>query len=806
MKILKFGGSSVSTPERIKNVVNIVNDVKGDKAVVVSAFGGVTDELIALSQQAAQGNAEYRPRLLKLKERHLSAAKELTHSDETQTQIESFFKELDDALHGVFLVKELSRRSLDFIVSFGERLSAFIISKSFPQAIFVDARDIIRTDRNFGSAKVNFDKTNPLIQSFFSRCSSLPIITGFIGSTVQNETTTLGRGGSDFTASIIGAAINAEEIEIWTDVNGVMTADPRKVQQAFPISKMTYKEALELSYFGAKVIHPPTISPALQKNIPLWIKNTFNPKETGTFISNVPNKDSGMISGISSIDQISLVQLEGSGMVGVYGTAMRLFGALAKKGINVILISQASSEHSICFAVSPQHADLAKEAIEEEFKLEMHAKLIDPVEIENDLSIVAAVGENMRRTPGIAGRVFGALGKNGINVVAMAQGSSEYNISIVIKKSDEAKALNVIHEEFFLSTTTTLNLFVVGLGLIGKTLLEQIQNQLIVLQKEQSLNIKLIGLANSQKMVFNGAGIPLENWEENLLKTEEHMNIDSFVSKMKGFNLLNSIFVDCTASEDIAARYPEILNSSISIVTPNKKANSGSFSFYQKLKTLSKLKGVRYYYETNVGAGLPVISTISDLLNSGDKILKIEAVLSGTLSYLFNSFTKDRKFSEVLQEAQQKGFTEPDPREDLNGKDVMRKILILARECGYPLEMEDVSIDPLLSEDCFAANSVAEFYEKLKAHDAEFDRKRDQAAQKGKVLRYGALFENGKASISLLEVDPKHPFYHLSGSDNIISITTERYHDTPLVIKGPGAGAQVTAGEVLADMIRIAQH
>ena len=817
MKILKFGGSSVSSPERIKNVICIVKekyDHSPKLAVVVSAFGGVTDELIQISQEASHGNKDYATRLTALHNRHRLAAEALIPTESLPRvleQINQNFQELHDSIQGVLLVKELSKRTLDFIMSFGERLSAYIISEamktSIPNAEFLDARTIIKTDRNFGAALVDYEKTNALIQQWFTSSNAMPVITGFIASTEQNEVTTLGRGGSDFTAAIVGAGLNVDEIEIWTDVNGVMTADPRKVQQAFPIPKMTFKEALEMSYFGAKVIHPPTITPALHKNIPIWIKNTFNPTAEGTFISHRQNGNpSSAICGLSSIDKVSLLRLEGSGMVGAWGIAMRLFGALAKKEISVILISQGSSEHSICFAIAPRSAKLAVEAINEEFKLEMHAELIDPVIVENDLSIVAVVGENMRKTPGIAGRVFGSLGKNGINVVAMVQGSSEYNISIVVKSHDEVKALNVIHEEFFLSRIATLNLFLVGTGLIGKTLLEQIQKQFAVLREEHALEIRVAGLANSQNMCFNPTGISLDNWEKQLQESAEKMEISSFVAKMKELNLMNSVFVDCTASEEIAKTYATILESSISIVTPNKKANSGPYFVYQQLKYLSKQKGIKFYYETNVGAGLPVISTVADLLKSGDKILKIEAVLSGTLSYLFNSFTKGKKFSEVLQEAQQKGFTEPDPREDLNGKDVMRKILILARESGHALEMAEIVIEPLLPEECFSASSVADFYQKLKEFDKLFDQKREQAEKEGKVLRYGAEFENGVAKISLKAVDSQHPFFHLSGSDNIISITTERYRETPLVIKGQGAGAQVTAGEVLADIIRIAQY
>lgn len=815
MRILKFGGSSVGSPERIINMMKIVKE-KYDESqhlgIVVSAFGGVTDQLIQISTQAVQADPEYRYMLSQLQNKHLHFAETLVSKEflaETSEKLSIFFNELNNALHGVTLIKELSKRTQDFIMSFGEQLSAYIISQGMrsliPSAVFLDARELVKTDRSFGSARINYKQTFPLIQKWFNDYSSMPVITGFIGSTEQRETTTLGRGGSDFTASIFGAALNAKEIEIWTDVSGVMTADPRKVLQAFPIAAMSYKEALEMSHFGAKVLHPPTIAPALQRNIPLSIKNTFEPKAAGTFISHSNQNSEALICGISSIDHIALLRIEGSGMVGVCGVAMRLFGALAKHEINVILISQGSSEHSICFAISPQSALQAKEAIESEFFLEMQAGLIDPVVIENDLSIIAVVGENMRKTPGISGRLFGALGKNGINVSAMVQGSSEYNISVVIKKEDESKALNVIHEEFFLSHQTTLNVFLVGTGLIGSTLLEQICKQLPVLKQEQAIDIRIVGLAGSRNMCFNCSGIDLNRWQDTLQHQSEPMQIDEFINKMKASNLMNSIFVDCTASEEIANSYGSILAANISIVTPNKKANSGKYETYCTLKELSRKRGVKFLYETNVGAGLPIISTVNDLLRSGDKIIKIEAILSGTLSYLFNAFEKGKSFSSALREAQQKGFTEPDPREDLNGRDVMRKLLILARECGHALELQDILLEPLLPQECFNG-TVDEFYQKLEACDATYNQKRDQAAQKGQVLRYIAEFENGKASITLQAVDANHPFYHLSGSDNIIALTTERYQETPLVIKGQGAGAAVTAGEVFADIIRIASY
>lgn len=813
MRVMKFGGSSVATPERIQQVIGIVAErAVQPVAVVVSAFGGVTDELIAMGHKASRGEMDYLDTLKNVKERHYTIAEALIPAkrmESVNAHLEKEFKELTDALQGIALIRELTKRTLDLLMSFGERLSAYIIAAAMQEkvknAIFVDARGLITTDRHFGSGHVNYDHTYPNIHSKLGDGKSTPIITGFIASTPTGETTTLGRGGSDFTAAIVGAALKADEIEIWTDVDGVMTADPRKVKQAFPIARMTYKEALEMSHFGAKVIHPPTIAPALQRNIPIRIKNTLNPSSEGTLITSESCDHEHPISGISSIDEVALFRVEGSGIVGVCGVASRLFGALARKEISVILISQGSSEHSICFAIAPQGADFALEVLEEEFALEMQAGLIDEIMVEKEVSIVAVVGENMRKTPGIAGRLFGALGRNGVNIITVAQGSSEFNISMVISKADEIKALNVIHEAFFLSQVKTLNLFLCGTGLIGKTLLGLIQKQNSNLQKDYSLNLNLIGIANSSHMVFDPKGISIESYDARLHGSNEKMHVAGFVKRMRECNLSNSIFVDCTSSQEVADVYATVLDNSISIVTPNKKANSGPYSTYKQLKALSMKRGVKFLYETNVGAGLPIIGTVIDLIRSGDKIRKIEAILSGTLSYLFNTFmtSPNLSFSEVLREAQKKGFTEPDPRDDLNGMDVMRKLLILIRESGYPFELDQIALEPLLPQECFDADSVDAFYKKLEGHNAAFDARRKAALKAEKTLRFVASFENEKAKVGLQEVDAKHPFYHLSGSDNIIAFTTERYRDNPLVIKGQGAGAEVTAGEVLADIIRI---
>jgi aspartokinase/homoserine dehydrogenase 1 len=632
------------------------------------------------------------------------------------------------------------------------------------------------------------------------------VITGFIGSTFNNETTTLGRGGSDYTASIFAAALHANEIEIWTDVDGVLTTDPKKVKKAFPLKSLTYEEAMELSHFGAKVIHPPTMHPALERKIPIRIKNTFNPAFEGTVINGKSLPNNFPIKGISAIDDIALIRLQGSGMVGVAGIAQRIFKALAAREINIIMITQASSEHTICFAVLPKFSNLAKKAIQEEFHYEIKEKLINDPIVECNLSIIAVVGENMRNTPGISGKVFQALGKNGINIIAIAQGSSELNISSVIGKENLAKALNALHDAFFLSIAKTVNLYIVGTGLIGGTLLSQIHQQEDFLAKEYLLNVKIIALANRGKMLIDKNGINPSEWKERLQSDGIKTNLNDFVEQMKNYNLPSSIFVDCTASEQVADKYLEILDSAISVVTPNKRANTRSYKYYEQLKNSALNHNVKFLYETNVGAGLPIISTIRDLVSSGDKVLKIEGVLSGTLSYLFTSYTKGKSFSEIVKQAKEKGFTEPDPREDLNGMDVARKLLILAREIGLKLELKNMKVESLIPKSALKTKSVDEFFIKLAEHDDEFEKKRKKAEANGKVLRYIARLENGKAEISLQEVGTDHPFYSLSGSDNIFAFTTKHYQERPIVIKGPGAGANVTSAGVFADIIRISNY
>lgn len=816
MKVLKFGGSSVATPQRILSIVEILKGYqqRGDKfAVVFSAFGGVTDMLLDMSNKAEQGDISYLEDFENFKIRHIEAITALLSGEAftaTEAAVNVGFEELDNLLKGIFLLQEASVRSMDYVGSFGERNAAFIISKTLQlhglNAEYLDARKVIKTDKTFSAAKVNFDITNQNIQNHFASTEAIQIITGFISSTEKGITTTLGRGGSDYTVAIFGAALSAEVIEIWTDVDGVMTADPRKVKGSFTQHSMTYAEAMEMSHFGAKVIYPPTIVPALQKGIPLRIRNTFNPSFEGTLISGYHEKNDSVVKGISSIGNISLLTLEGNGMVGVIGVSGRLFSALAANKINVILITQGSSEHSISFAVKPADAEIAKVAIETEFEYELNQKLVALPRVENDLTVIAVIGENMRYRSGMAGKMFQSLGKNGINIIAIAQGSSELNISAVIRKSDEHKALNALHESFFESDLMVLHLFVVGVGLIGKTLLKQIQETADYLKENRGLEIRVVALSNSRKMVFDDNGIDLNNWQSTLSESDEKANITQFIDKMKTLNLRNSIFIDNTANAQIPKHYATILDSSISISTPNKIAASSTFDNYQNLKNIADAKSVRFAYETNVGAGLPILTTLNDLITSGDEILKIEGVLSGSLSYIFNNFKAGKSFHDIVKKAQQLGFTEPDPREDLGGKDVARKLLILARESGLSMEADDIEIKSFLPQPCFDAETVDDFFATLKVYNSTFENMVEAAEKEGNKLRIIAKLEGKKASISLQSVDANNPFYGLTGSDNMISFTTQRYKERPLVVRGAGAGAEVTAAGVFAEIISIATY
>jgi len=674
------------------------------------------------------------------------------------------------------------------------------------EAYYLDAREMIRTDDNFGDAKVDISITYQNIKAQFEARNGIAIVTGFISRDEQGITTTLGRGGSDYTAALLGAALEVEEIQIWTDVAGVMTADPHKVPKAFPVSFMTYEEAMEMSHFGAKVIYPPTIIPALEKKIPIRIKSSFAPDKPGTYISETHTNDRFSLRGISSIDQVAMITLQGNGLVGMIGCAARLFNAMAQHQINIILITQGSSEHSICLAVSPDKSDLAKKVLSEEFKLEMMANLIEPVIVDNQLSILAIIGENMKSQPGISAQLFQALGRNGINVVVTSQGSSERNISVAIARKDVKKALNVVHEAFFLSGTHSLNLFVVGVGLVGETLMNQLAENVGYLYEQRALDIRVIAIANSKQMIVDQKGISIGQWKKALSASTTPMNIEAFIQQMVDLNLPNSVFVDNTASAEVAAYYEKILNESISISTPNKIAISSSYARYQTLKQIAEKRKVKFEYETNVGAGLPVITTLCDLIDSGDKILKIEGILSGSLSFIFNSFKIGTKFSEVVREAQEKGYTEPDPRTDLNGVDVTRKLLILARESGLNLEVEDIAVENILPQSCQDATTIADFFKALEAADGHFENMLSEAEAAGKKLRYIATLEGEKAFISLQSVASDSPFANLLGSDNMIVFTTDRYKERPLVIKGPGAGSVVTAAGVFAEIIRIGNY
>ncbi len=812
MKVLKFGGTSVGSIESIKAVINIIKaEKKPEKTVVVvSAFSGITDQLIEVSQLAELGAETYLDMLKGIENRHIEAVKELISTDREVALLANFkvmFTELEDVLHGVYLLKELSAKSLDYVSSFGERLSSLIITDAFIEAgldtQLADSRHLIRTDRTFNNARVNFATTETNIQAYFKKNKALTVVPGFIASTERGEVSTLGRGGSDYTAAIFAAALNAKVLEIWTDVDGVLTANPKTVRRAIPIPQLTYDEAMELSYFGAKVIYPPTIQPALDKGIPIVIKNTFNASAPGTRITAEASASDAPVKGITSISNISLLTISGSGMVGISGTSMRLFGALGRNKISVILISQASSEHSITIAVTDKVSVGAKQAIEEEFEYEIQSGKIDPVAMEQGQSIVAVVGQNMRNTPGIAGKLFSVLGRNGINIRAIAQGTSELNISFVISKQDETKALNVIHESFFLSDTKVAHLFLAGVGLVGKTLVKQIQQQQEYLKQKLGLELRLAGVANSKKMAFDAEGIAWDNVAAVLDKAKQKADIDKFAKEVIALNLRNSIFIDCTADDEVGTSYKTFLEHSIAVVTPNKVAASGPYELYADLNHTAQKRGVRWLYETNVGAGLPVLSTLSDLVKSGDEIHRIEAVLSGTMNFIFNTVSSKMPFSATVKEAKAQGYTEPDPRIDLSGKDVARKILILAREAGYKVDFDEVEIVGFLPKTVFKTKDIDSLWKALEAYNPEFDKLRSRIEKEKKKLRLVASFDGRAAKVELREFTAEHPFYNLEGSDSIVLFYTARYHKNPLVVKGAGAGAEVTAAGVFADVIRI---
>lgn len=812
MRILKFGGTSVGSESAIRQVLQLISDKRAEGAVhvVVSAFGGVTNILQEMVEQAAAGNTAYKEQLKAIESRHIEVVRKLIEVQQQSnvlTDLKVILNELDDVLHGVFLTRELTERTRDFVLGFGERLSALIISKALNsrgvEAEYIDARGHIKTNADFGHARVSLPETYDNLRERLAGSAAVGVVTGYIASTTKGETTTLGRGGSDYTASLIGAALEAEAIEIWTDVEGIMTADPRKVGRHLPIESLSYEEAMELSHFGAKVIYPPTILPAMVKDIPIYIKNTFKPEEKGTVISREAQQDHSTVKGISSIDDVTLITLKGSGMVGVSGFAARIFTTLAEAGINIIMITQASSEHTVCFAVLPEQAPRAMQALNSHFERELEEGIIDDIKEEPGCSIVAAVGEGMKRTPGISGRFFRSLGRNGINVRAIAQGSSERNISVVVQKEDLAKTLNTIHDAFFLSEIKSVNLFLVGIGLIGSKLLELFEKQAELLFRQHNIELRLCGIANSRYYKIQAGGMSFTGWPERLEEEGRAMNLQQFLDEADRLNLPNSLFIDCTASEEVSECYQRVMEANFSIVTANKKANSGPLKRYQELQKLALENNVMYLYETNVGAGLPVVKTLKEQVLAGDEITKIEGVLSGTLSYIFNTYDGSIPFSEVVKSALEKGYTEPDPREDLNGRDVARKLLILVREAGLKAEMDDLSVENLVPQPALDAPDVPTFFEKLADYDDEYKQRYEKAAEAGRRLCYIARYENGTATVSLEAIDSDHPFDGLSGSDNIIAFHTKHYRDTPLVVKGPGAGAEVTAGGILADILRI---
>ncbi len=808
MKVLKFGGTSVGSVESMSSVKQIVESCHEPVIVVVSALGGITDRLIETARVAVVGGDGYESHFRAIVERHktmVQQAVEPAKQLELLALIDPLLGELGNIFRGVSLIKDLSTKTLDTIVSYGERLSSLIVSRVIEGAVHYDARFFIKTSRQYGKHIVDFDETNKLVKRYFAELPRVAVVPGFIASDrITGDVTNLGRGGSDYTASILATALGASQLEIWTDVDGFMTADPRVINTAYVIEHLSFTEAMELCNFGAKVIYPPTIYPVFHKNIPILIKNTFNPSAPGTLISADHSHFEGKaIKGISSINDTCLITLSGMGMVGVIGINSRIFNTLARSGVSVFLVSQASSENNTTFAVRNADADVAVRVLREEFKGEMAVGEISSIEAEKELATVAIVGENMKHTPGIAGKLFNVLGRNGINVIACAQGASETNISFVIARDSLRKALNVIHDSFFLSESQVLNLFVAGVGTVGRDLLKQICKQQQRLLETKALQLRLVGIANSRKCLFDREGIDIEHGIELLDREGTPSSPQRLRDEIIAMNIFNSVFVDCTASPDIAALYRSLLDHNVSVVASNKIAASGSYDLYRELKQTARKRDVKYLFETNVGAGLPIINTINNLINSGDKILKIEAVVSGTLNYIFNVVSAEVPLSRAVRMAQEAGYSEPDPRIDLCGQDVIRKLVILAREAGYRVEQSDVEKHLFIPESYFTG-SLDDFWRAIPDYDATFEAYRRQVAERGRVLRFVATLDHGKVEVGLREVDSAHPFYHLEGSNNVISITTERYREYPMVIKGYGAGAEVTAAGVFADIIGIA--
>ena len=816
MKVMKFGGTSVGSVESIQNLKRIVEAEKKPVVVVVSALGGITDLLLKTSRLALNGDEHWRQEFSAIKQRHFDMIDTLFDGDEsrgeplTQT-ISSFFRELESIFYGVFLIHDLSPKTEAAIVSYGERLSSHIVATLIDGGVRMNSRDFIRTVKKQGNHVLDAELTYRLVSEAFSPIcccdtatnKTVAVVPGFIARDRDtHETTNLGRGGSDYTAAIIAAALDAEVLEIWTDVDGFMTADPRVIKTAYTINELSYVEAMELCNFGAKVVYPPTIYPVCVKNIPIKVKNTFNPEHPGTLIKQKIDNDKKPIKGISSIKGTTLITVTGLSMVGVIGVNRRIFSTLAENGISVFMVSQASSENSTSIGVRDEDATRAVEVLNIEFAKEIVTGAMFPMQAEHGLATIAIVGENMKHTPGIAGKLFGTLGRSGISVIACAQGASETNISFVVDAKYLRKSLNVLHDSFFLSEYKVLNLFICGIGTVGGNLIEQIRSQYDTLKETRQLKLNVVGIASSKKGIFTRDGIDLSTYREQLAQAEDS-NIERLKEEVIGMNIFNSVFVDCTASAEVAALYQDFLDHNISVVTANKIAASGPYDAYAQLKKTALKKGIKFLFETNVGAGLPIIGTINDLLNSGDKILRIEAVLSGTLNFIFNTISSDVSFSETVRLAKERGYSEPDPRIDLCGKDVIRKLVILTREAGYRVEQDDVE-KHLFMPDSFFDGSLDDFWSNLPSLDADFEKRRQELDKEHKRWRFVAKMEGGRTSVSLEAVSQHHPFYGLEGSNNIVLLTTERYREYPMLIQGYGAGAGVTAAGVFANIMSIA--
>ena len=811
MKVLKFGGTSVGSEKNIKQVISILNDYseKDNVIAVVSAVGGITNKLLKAGELAKIQNLEYVSVYEEIHGTHIELIKALipNNNDEIVNNTISNLQSLKQLLDGIYLIHEISPSTTDKLSSYGELLSSQIIAEAMRyqklDAQVKNSQELIVTDDTHTKAEVNYALTNENIITFFKNTShKITILPGFISKSENGAITTLGRGGSDFTAAIVAAALKVSDLEIWTDVSGMFSANPKVVKNAHPIESISYFEAMELSHFGAKVLYPPTVQPVLDLEIPIHIKNTLNPSDKGTLISKETGQTKNPVKGISHVGDISLLTLEGNGMVGIPGFAKRLFETLAQEKINVILITQASSEHSICFGVNTADALRAKDAIDLSFENEIELGKIDPIKVENELSIVALVGDNMKNHQGISGKMFSTLGKNNINIRAIAQGASEKNISAVINKNDVKKALNSLHEIFFEGDIKQLNVFITGVGNVGERLVEQIRKQQNYLKTNLKINLRITGISNSRTMIFNPQGIELDHWKEELPEGEK-ADLNVFHKTVKTFNLRNSIFVDITANEDVAKVYGKYLKESVAVVACNKIACSSKFDEYNSLKALSRQYNAPFLFETNVGAGLPVIDTLNNLISSGDKVTSIQAVLSGSLNFIFNNFDNNSKFSEIVQRAQDEGYTEPDPRIDLSGVDVARKILILARESGVAINLEDIANTSFLTQNNLSADTVSDFYASLASDETHFQNLFNDAKSKNSKLKYVAEFSDGKAKVGLKHIPTDHPFYNLEGKDNIVMFYTERYKDQPLIVKGAGAGAEVTASGLFSDIIRV---